>query len=103
MNAEWDESFFEAQQQDARAYWVCFWTGDDVEQAARHDPQRITGARSVEEVLAWLIREKGERHFELFVETLDHAETRSRDGSHTEIWFVSLETSARPAHPSPSR
>lgn len=76
MNAEWDESFLDAQQQDAHVYWVCFWTGDDVEQAARHDPQRITGARSVEEVLAWLIREKGERHFELFVETLDHAETR---------------------------
>ena len=71
MQAEWDESFFEAQQQDASVYWVCFWTGDDVEQAAQHDPQRITGADSVEVVLAWLARERGERRFELFVETVD--------------------------------
>ena len=76
MQAEWDESFFEAQQHDASVYWVCFWDGDDVEQAARHDPQRVTGARSVEEVLAWLLREKGERRFELFVETPDHIESR---------------------------
>lgn len=76
MQADWDESYFEVQQQDASVYWVCFWTGDDVEQAARHDPQRITGADSVEEVLAWLAREKGERRFELFVETVDHAESR---------------------------
>lgn len=76
MKAEWDESYFEAQQQDASVYWVCFWTGEDVEQAAKHDPQRITGADSVEEVLAWLAREKGERRFELFVETVDHAESR---------------------------
>ena len=48
----------------------------DVEQAARHDPQRITGAESVEEVLEWVHREKGERRFELFVETLDRAQTR---------------------------
>ncbi|SFR84627.1 hypothetical protein SAMN05428970_3028 [Agromyces sp. CF514] len=76
MRAEWDESFFEAQQQDASVYWVCFWTGDDVEQAAQHDPQRISGADSVEEVLAWLARERGERRFELFVETVSHAESR---------------------------
>ena len=76
MQAEWDESYFAAQQQDASVYWVCFWTGDDVEQAAQHDPQRITGASSVEEVLAWLAREKGERRFELFVETVDQAESR---------------------------
>lgn len=53
-----------------------FWTGDDIEQAGRHDPQRIAGGGSVEEVLAWLHREKGERRFELFVETFDHAESR---------------------------
>jgi hypothetical protein len=76
MQAEWDESYFEARQQDASVFWVCFWTGDDIEHAARHDPQRITGAGSVEEVLAWLLREKGERKFELFVETVDHAESR---------------------------
>jgi len=78
MKAEWDESYFEAQQQDASVYWVCFWTGDDVEQAVQHDPQRITGANSVEVVLAWLAREKGERRFELFVETVDHAESREQ-------------------------
>ena len=76
MRAEWDESYFEAQQQDASVYWVCFWTGDDVEQAAQHDPQRITGADSVEEVLAWLARERGERRFELFVETVGPTESR---------------------------
>ncbi|MGI9822073.1 hypothetical protein [Agromyces sp. Marseille-Q5079] len=76
MLAEWDESFFDAQQQDASVYWVCFWTGDDVEQSAQHDPQRITGAGSVEEVLTWLAQERGERRFELFVETVDHAESR---------------------------
>jgi hypothetical protein len=71
MQAEWDESYFEAQQQGASVYWVCFWTADDVEQAAQRDPQRITGADSVEEVLAWLARERGERRFELFVEAVD--------------------------------
>jgi hypothetical protein len=78
MQTEWDESYLEAQQQDASVYWVCFWTGDDVEQATQHDPQRITGADSVEQVLAWLAREKGERRFELFVETVDHAESREQ-------------------------
>jgi hypothetical protein len=78
VQAEWDGSYCEAQQQDAAVYWVCFWTGDDVEQAAQHDPQRITGADSVEEVLAWLARERGERRFELFVETIDHAESREQ-------------------------
>ena len=78
MQATWDESFFELQQEDASVYWVCFWTGDDIDQAARHDPQRITGAASIEEVLAWLNSEKGDRRFELFVETTDHAQ--SRDG-----------------------
>ena len=34
------------------------------------------GADSVEVVLEWLAREKGERRFELFVETVDHAESR---------------------------
>ena len=77
MQVEWDESYFDAQQQNASVYWVCFWTGDDVEQA-QHDPQRITGAESVEEVLAWLASEKGERRFELFVETVDHAESREQ-------------------------
>jgi hypothetical protein len=76
MRVEWDESYFEAQQQDASVYWVCFWTGDDVDQPARHDPQRVTGAGSVDEVLAWISVEKGERRFELFVETVDHAESR---------------------------
>ncbi|MFC9561609.1 hypothetical protein [Agromyces sp. NPDC056965] len=76
MRAEWDESYFDAGQRDASVYWVCFWTGDDVEHSAQHDPQRITEAESVEEVLAWLARERGERRFELFVETVDRAESR---------------------------
>jgi hypothetical protein len=76
VHAVWDESYFDAQQEDASTYWVCFWTGDGSEQGARHDPQRIRGAASVEEVLAWVNVEKGERRFELFVETTDHAESR---------------------------
>jgi len=76
MQAEWDESFFEAPSEDASVYWVCFWTGDDVETSAQHDPQRVTDAGSVEEVLAWVSRERGERRFELFVETVDYAESR---------------------------
>lgn len=79
MDAEWDESFFEAGQEQASIYWVCFWTGDDIERAAQHDPQRITGAGSVDEVLAWVSRERGQRRFELFVETADDAPSRSRE------------------------
>lgn len=76
MRAEWDESFFEADmKEDASVYWVCFWTGDDEAQAAQHDPQRVTGADSVEEVLAWIARERGDRRYELFTETVDHAES----------------------------
>lgn len=74
MQSMWDESYFDAQQEDASVYWVCFWTGDDGEQVARHDPQRLTGAVSIEEVLGWVNEQKGERRFELFVETTDHAE-----------------------------
>ncbi|MBX0300751.1 hypothetical protein K2F54_12285 [Cryobacterium sp. 1639] len=75
MKVEWDESFFDAHQEEASVYWVCFWTGDDIEQPARHDPQRITGATSIEEVLTWLHTTKGERLFELFVEIADHNAT----------------------------
>ncbi len=76
MRAERDESLFEAdQQEDASVYWVCFWTGDDDLQAAQHDPQRITGADSVEEVLSWIGRELGDRRYELFVETVDYVES----------------------------
>ena len=78
MQAKWDESFLDSQQQYAPVYWVCFWTGDDVEQATQHDPQRVTGAESVEEVLAWVALEKGERRFELFVETVDRVESRAQ-------------------------
>ena len=63
MHAEWDESYFDAGQEEPSIYWVCFWTGDDVEQAARHDPQRITGAGSVAEVLEWVHEVKEERRF----------------------------------------
>lgn len=77
MRAIWDESYFDAQREEASVYWVCFWTGDDEERPAQHDPQRITGASSIAEVLDWLEIEKGERRFELFVETTDHAEGRS--------------------------
>ena len=77
MHAEWDELYFDAQREEPSIYWVCFWTGDDVEQAARHDPQRITGAGSVAEVLEWVHEVKEERRFELFVETTDHAESRA--------------------------
>jgi hypothetical protein len=76
MRAEWDESYFEAQPEDAVVYWVCFWTGDDIERSAQHDPHRVTGVESVEEVIAWVHAEKGERYFELFVETDGNAETR---------------------------
>ncbi|TFC21864.1 hypothetical protein [Cryobacterium glucosi] len=76
VRVDWDESYFDAQQEEASIYWVCFWTGDDIEQPARHDPQRITGVTSIEEVLAWLHTTKGERRFELFVETRDHTDTR---------------------------
>ncbi|MBM3714637.1 MAG: hypothetical protein FJW64_02690 [Actinobacteria bacterium] len=64
------------QREDASTYWVCFWTGDDVEQPASHDPRRITGAESVAEVLAWVQEVREERRFELFVETTERAETR---------------------------
>lgn len=70
MKFEWDESFFDAQREEPSIYWVCFWTGDDTERAAQHNPQRITGAESIEEVIEWLHAEKGERRFELFVETV---------------------------------
>ncbi len=76
MQAEWDESFFDVgQREDASLYWVCFWNGDDIEHPAQHDPHRVTGARSVEEVLEWVHRTKGDRRFELFVEMADHAES----------------------------
>lgn len=78
VEARWDESFFEADQEDASIYWVCFWTGDDIEWSAQHDPQRVTGADSIEEVLAWVSRERGDRRFELFVETVDHAQSHAR-------------------------
>lgn len=78
MRAEWDESYFDAQQQDAAIYWVCFWIVGDIGESAMHDPHRITGAESVEEVLAWIAAEKGERSFELLVETVGHSETRDR-------------------------
>ena len=77
MQAEWDESYFDGQREEPSIYWVCFWTGDDIEYSAQHDPQRITGAASVEEVLEWVHEVKGGRGFELFVETLDRAETRA--------------------------
>jgi len=77
MHSEWDESYFEALQESPSIYWVCFWTGDDINEAARHDPQRITGADSVAEVLEWVHQVKGERRFELFVETTDRVETRA--------------------------
>ena len=76
MRAEWDESYFDAQPEDAAVYWVCFWTGDDIERPAAYDPQRVTGAESVEEVLAWVHAVKGERFFELFVETDGNSQTR---------------------------
>jgi hypothetical protein len=76
VKVEWDESFFNAQQEEASVYWVCFWAGDDIEQPARHDPQRITAATSIEGVLTWLHATKGERRFELFVETPGQTETR---------------------------
>lgn len=77
MHAEWDESYFDARQEDPSIYWVCYWTGDDVEQSARHDPQRISGVESVAEVLEWVHEVKGERRFELLVETTDRAESRA--------------------------
>ncbi|MGW9167924.1 hypothetical protein [Agromyces sp. NPDC055658] len=69
MQAEWDESFLRVRQEDASIYWVWFWTGDDIGQAARHDPQRISDAEAVDEILDWIGRD---RHFELFVEVADH-------------------------------
>ncbi|MCI9858332.1 phosphoribosylformylglycinamidine synthase subunit PurS [Microbacterium proteolyticum] len=75
MHAEWDESYFDARREDPSIFWVCFWTGDDVGEAARHDPQRITGAESVAEVLDWVSEVREGRRFELFVETEDRAET----------------------------
>ncbi len=77
MHAGWDESYFDAQREAASIYWVCFWSGDDVERPASHDPQRITGAGSVAEVLEWVSEVRKERRFELFVETTDRAETRT--------------------------
>ncbi|PPF25707.1 MULTISPECIES: hypothetical protein [unclassified Rathayibacter] len=76
MRAEWNEAFFDAQREEPLTYWVCFWIGADDELAVTHDPQRITDADSVEEVLAWIHDTKGDRDFELFVETLNHTETR---------------------------
>ncbi|KQP00320.1 hypothetical protein [Leifsonia sp. Leaf264] len=95
MQVEWDETYFEAQQQDAKVYWVCFWTGDDVEQSAQHDPQRITGAHSVEEVLTWLSRVRGERRYELFVEIGDHAKSRDQ-GWATQRKLIRLAGDFRP-------
>lgn len=75
MQAVWDESYFDGQQEDPSIYWVCLWTETD-DSGEQHDPQRITGAESVEEVLEWVHEVKGERGFELFVETADHSEAR---------------------------
>ncbi|MCR2763341.1 hypothetical protein NQ152_07435 [Microbacterium sp. zg.B48] len=96
MQSERDESFFEAQPEDAFVYWVCFWTGDDVETPAQHDPQRVSDADSVEEVLAWISRERGERGFELFVETVEYAESRDV-GSTPHRKLVRLAGHFRPA------
>jgi hypothetical protein len=83
MRAEWNESFFDAQREEPLIYWVCFWTVTDDELAVTHDPQRITDASSVEEVLAWVHDTKGERDFELFVETHSNAETREHGWTRT--------------------
>ncbi|RFA13860.1 hypothetical protein B7R22_11430 [Subtercola boreus] len=74
MKAEWDESFFERVQVDAAVYWVCFWT-HVVNSSERHDPTRIDGADSVEEVLAWIDANVGTRSYELFVEVADRVQT----------------------------
>lgn len=76
MKASWDESFFDAQREEPTTYWVCFWTSNDDDVAVQHDPQRITGADSVEDVLAWVHNTKGDRGFELFVENSSHSESR---------------------------
>lgn len=69
IRSEWDESFFDVWRgEEASAYWVCFWTRDDVESSAKHDPQRLLGATSVVDVLEWIANTKGDRRFELFVE-----------------------------------
>lgn len=77
MKTGWDESYIGMQREDASTYWVWFWTGDDVEEPASHDPRRITGAESVAEVLAWVQEVREGRRFELFVETTERAETRT--------------------------
>ncbi|WP_285135537.1 hypothetical protein [Microbacterium sp. lyk4-40-TSB-66] len=81
MHSEWDESYFDAPREDPSIYWVCFWTGDDIEEAARHDPQRITGADSVVQVLEWVYEVKEERRFELFVETAERVGTSAHGSS----------------------
>lgn len=61
-----------------RSIRSAFGPGTTLNRAARHDPQRITGAASIEEILGWVQVEKDERRFALLVETTDHAETRGR-------------------------
>jgi hypothetical protein len=75
MDINWDESFFEHSQIEAPTYWVCFWT-EVAGSSAIHDPVRITGAQSVDEVNEWIQQTLGSRGYELFVEANDRAESR---------------------------
>jgi hypothetical protein len=74
MNVVWDESFFEHGQVEDPIYWVCFWTKAQ-DSTAMHDPVRIDGAESVNEVLAWVNETLGSRGYELFVEASDRVES----------------------------
>jgi hypothetical protein len=77
VNVVWDESFFDHGRVEEPIYWVCFWT-EAQDSTAMHDPVRIDGAGSVNEVLAWVRETLGSRGYELFVEANDHAESREQ-------------------------
>lgn len=75
MYINWDESFFEHRQLQEPPYWVCFWTEADGS-SAMHDPVRVEGATSVDEVIKWIDKTLGSRSYELFVEANDRVESR---------------------------
>lgn len=74
MNISWDESFFEHGQIEEPTYWVCFWTQVDGS-TAMHDPVRVEGVKSVDEVIKWIDESLGSRSYELFVEANDRVES----------------------------
>ncbi|MCS5718800.1 hypothetical protein N1027_11710 [Herbiconiux sp. CPCC 205763] len=95
MDISWDESFFSHGQIEMPTYWVCFWTAVEGS-SAMHDPVKVEGAESVNEVIEWIHATRGSRGYELFVEANDRVETRD-SGWVDRKQFVRLAGDFRPA------